>query len=51
MFGMSSNAENLVQEAGRPMRGSSDETRGKHGYAFVFHKGGALGRYFLSNAE
>ena len=39
MFGLSENAENFVQEGGRPMRGSNDETRGKQGLAFYLHKG------------
>ena len=36
IFGLSETAENLLQEGGRPMRGSRDETAGKQGYAFVF---------------
>ena len=36
--------EDLLQEGGRVMRGSSLETEGKHGYSFVFHKG-AVGTY------
>ena len=39
IFGLSETAENLLQEGGRPMRGSSQETGGKQGYAFFFHKG------------
>ena len=39
IFGLSETAENLLQEGGRPMRGSSQETGGKRGYAFFFHKG------------
>ena len=39
IFGLSETAENLLQEGGRPMRGSCQETAGKHGYAFIFHKG------------
>ena len=39
MFGLSETAENLLQEGGRAMRGSSQETAGKHGYAFFFQKG------------
>ena len=39
MFGLSENAENFLQEGGRPMRGSNLETKGKQGYAFFFHKG------------
>ena len=42
IFGLSDNAENLVQEGGRPMRGSASNTDGKRGFAFFFHKG-ALG--------
>ena len=45
-YGAASNAENLLQEAGRPMRGSQEETEGKRGYTFVFHKG-HLGTYKL----
>ena len=39
IFGLAETAENLLQEGGRPMRGSSQETGGKQGYAFFFHKG------------
>ena len=39
MFGLSETAENLLQEGGRAMRGSSQETAGKHGFAFFFQKG------------
>ena len=46
IFGLSETAENLLQEGGRPMRGSRDETAGKQGYAFVFHKG-VLGMFEL----
>ena len=43
IFGLSETAENFLQEGGRPMRGSIQETRGKQGLAFFFHKG-SLGR-------
>ena len=39
IFGLPETAENLLQEGGRPMRGSLQETQGKHGLAFFFHKG------------
>ena len=39
MFGLADTAENLLQEGGRAMRGSYQETEGKHGYAFFFQKG------------
>ena len=39
MFGLADTAENLLQEGGRAMRGSSQETAGKHGFAFFFQKG------------
>ena len=39
MFGLSETAESFLQEAGRAMRGSVEETEGKQGYAFFFHKG------------
>ena len=47
MFGLSENAENFIQEGGRPMRGSESETHGKQGLAFFFQKG-SLGRYLIS---
>ena len=40
IFGLAETPENLLQEGGRPMRGSASETEGKQGYAFFFHKGG-----------
>ena len=43
MFGLAETAENLLQEGGRAMRGSTQETAGKRGYAFFFQKG-HLGR-------
>ena len=43
MFGLSENAENFLQEGGRPMRGHESETKGAQGYAFFFHKG-SLGK-------
>ena len=46
MFGLADTAENLLQEGGRAMRGSHEETLGRHGYAFFFQKG-HLGRYTL----
>ena len=46
MFGLSENAENFVQEGGRPMRGSEAEIKGKQGYAFYLHKG-SLGKGYL----
>ena len=39
MFGLADTAENLLQEGGRAMRGSSEETSGKHGFAFFFQRG------------
>ena len=39
MFGLADTAENLLQEGGRAMRGSHQETEGKHGFAFFFQKG------------
>ena len=39
IFGLSETAENLLQEGGRPMRGSTVETNGRRGLAFFFHKG------------
>ena len=39
VFGLSENAESLLQEGGRPMRGSSLETKNQQGLAFFFHKG------------
>ena len=39
IFGLPETIENLLQEGGRPMRGSDKETDGKHGFAFFFHKG------------
>ena len=39
IFGLPETAENLLQEGGRPMRGSQQETQGKQGFAFFFHKG------------
>ena len=41
-FGLAANMENLLQEAGRPMRGSLTETDGQQGFSFFLHKG-ALG--------
>ena len=43
IFGLPETAENLLQEGGRPMRGSQQETLGKQGFAFFFHKG-SLGK-------
>ena len=43
MFGLAETAENLIQEGGRAMRGSNQETSGRHGFAFFFQKG-HLGR-------
>ena len=45
VFGLSETPENILQEGGRPMRGSIKETGGKQGYAFFFHKG-ALGKEY-----
>ena len=39
MFGLANTAENLLQEAGRAMRGNNEETLGRQGYAFFFQKG------------
>ena len=47
IFGLPETPENFLQEGGRPMRGSTDETQGKQGYAFFFHKG-SLGRCRIS---
>ena len=44
IFGLPETAENLLQEGGRPMRGSDLETQGKHGFSFFFHKGN-LGKF------
>jgi hypothetical protein len=41
-FGLAASMEDLLQEGGRVMRGSIQETAGKQGYAFFLHKG-ALG--------
>ena len=38
-FGLGATPEDTVQEAGRCMRGSSEETRGQRGLAFFFQKG------------
>ena len=38
-FGLGSTPEDTVQEAGRCMRGSIEETGGKKGLAFFFQKG------------
>ena len=38
-FGLADTAENLLQEGGRAMRGSQEETAGKHGYAYFFQRG------------
>ena len=49
IFGLSETAENLIQEGGRPMRGASQETAGRQGFAFFFHKGvlGKITSYVL----
>ena len=39
IFGLPESVENLLQEGGRPMRGGNEETKGRHGYAFFYHKG------------
>ena len=39
IFGLSENAESLLQEGGRPMRGGPIETQNQRGFAFFFHKG------------
>ena len=39
IFGLSENAEGLLQEGGRPMRGGPVETQNQRGFAFFFHKG------------
>ena len=44
VFGLSENIENLLQEAGRSMRGSSAETVGQLGISFFLHKG-AVGKH------
>ena len=43
-FGLAASVEDLVQEGGRAMRGSSEETEGRQGYSFFLHKG-ALGEF------
>ena len=45
-FGLAATIEDLLQEGGRVMRGSTQETKGRRGYAFFFHKG-ALGKFFI----
>ena len=50
IFGLPETIENLLQEGGRPMRGSDKETDGKHGFAFFFHKG-QLGELPQSNVH
>ena len=48
IFGLPETPENFLQEGGRPMRGSNEETKGKQGYAFFFHKG-SLGGWLNRN--
>ena len=48
IFGLPETPENFLQEGGRPMRGSNEETKGKQGYAFFFHKG-SLGWWLVKN--
>ena len=43
-FGLAATMEDLLQEGGRVMRGSSLETEGSQGYSFFLHKG-TLGNY------
>ena len=43
-FGLAATMEDLLQEGGRVMRGSSSETEGRQGYSFFLHKG-TLGNY------
>ena len=38
-YGLPETVENLIQEAGRPMRGSAHDIEGLHGFAFFLHKG------------
>ena len=38
-FGLAATMEDLLQEGGRVMRGSSSETEGSQGYSFFLHKG------------
>ena len=38
-IGLSENIENLIQEAGRSMRGSAVDTSGEKGLSFFLHKG------------
>ena len=47
VFGLSETPESLLQEGGRPMRGSLNETQNKQGFAFFFHKGN-LGKSHIS---
>ena len=49
IFGLSENAESLLQEGGRPMRGGPLETQNQHGLAFFFHKG-SLGKVSVVDA-
>ena len=42
-FGLAASIEDLLQEGGRVMRGSYEETSGKQGFSFFLHKG-SLGR-------
>ena len=41
-FGLAATIEDLLQEGGTVKRGSTQETKGRRGYTFFFHKG-ALG--------
>ena len=41
-FGLAASMEDLLQEGGRVMRGSSVETEGKQGFSYFIQKG-ALG--------
>ena len=50
VFGLSENIENLVQESGRSMRGGDQETQGRMGLSFFFHKG-SLGKHQVPISE
>ena len=46
VLGLSENVENLLQEAGRSMRGGAAETGGDRGISFFLHKG-TLGKFIV----
>ena len=49
-FGLAATMEDLLQEGGRVMRGSLQETGGKQGFSFFLHKG-ALGMKMFSKVS